>query len=227
MVLHTWRGHTEVCQPCFLSQALLRQVQVHEPILVTPDSSSLKSAVEHTFAELSKAGVPINLVTFYDDLGSNYEWVVKLPVCPPYGPRQACEQLRQPCHSTWQLATELCTNTGTAMLNACCCCTVLPSIAAETVLSSFVHQHCTIACAPLRTCLQLQCSQVQAISLDFLGVPGSVAGNATAELISKHGFPKDKRLGAGIIDGRSVYGDHSGGGADLASALLAQASSPC
>ena len=78
-----------VCQLSLLSQDLLRQVQVHEPILVTPDSSSLKSAVEHTFAELSKAGVPINLVTFYDDLGFNYEWVVKLPVCPPHRFRQA------------------------------------------------------------------------------------------------------------------------------------------
>ena len=68
---------------------------------------------------------------------------------------------------------------------------------------------------------------MQAISLDFLGVPGSAAGNATADLISKHGFPKEKRLGAGIIDGRSVYGDQDGGAGNLASALLAQAPLRC
>ena len=48
---------------------------------------------------------------------------------------------------------------------------------------------------------------VQAISLDFLGVPGSALGNETAALIEKHGFPSDKRLGAGVVDGRSVFED--------------------
>ena len=47
----------------------------------------------------------------------------------------------------------------------------------------------------------------QAVSLDFLGVPGSALGCATLELISKHGFPADKRLGAGVVDGRSVWAD--------------------
>jgi len=31
---------------------------------------------------------------------------------------------------------------------------------------------------------------VAAISLDFCGVPGAAAGNTTAQLIAKHGFPK-------------------------------------
>lgn len=48
---------------------------------------------------------------------------------------------------------------------------------------------------------------VAAISLDFLGVPGSALGNETAALIEKHGFPADKRLGAGVVDGRSVFAD--------------------
>ncbi|KAL4539572.1 hypothetical protein Ndes2437B_g02062 [Nannochloris sp. 'desiccata'] len=48
---------------------------------------------------------------------------------------------------------------------------------------------------------------VAAISLDFCGVPGAAAGNGTAQLIAKHGFPKTKRLGAGVIDGRSVWAD--------------------
>lgn len=48
---------------------------------------------------------------------------------------------------------------------------------------------------------------VAAVSLDFCGVPGSAAGNATLELIRQHGFPSDKRLGAGLIDARSVWAD--------------------
>jgi Cobalamin-independent synthase, N-terminal domain len=38
-------------------------------------------------------------------------------------------------------------------------------------------------------------------------VPGSALGCATLELISKHGFPAGKRLGAGVVDGRSVWAD--------------------
>ena len=48
---------------------------------------------------------------------------------------------------------------------------------------------------------------VQAISLDFLGVPGSEVASKTANLIEQHGFPSDKRLGAGVVDGRSVWAD--------------------
>lgn len=48
---------------------------------------------------------------------------------------------------------------------------------------------------------------LQAISLDFLGVPGSEVASKTANLIEKHGFPEGKRLGAGVVDGRSVWSD--------------------
>ena len=48
---------------------------------------------------------------------------------------------------------------------------------------------------------------LQAISLDFLGVPGSEVASKTADLIEKHVFPQDKRLGAGVVDGRSVWAD--------------------
>lgn len=77
--------------------------------------------------ELVSVGLSINLVTYYDDIGETYPWVVKLPV--------------------------------------------------------------------------------QAITLDFCGVPGSAVPCATLELIQKHGFPSDKRLDAGVIDGRSVWAD--------------------
>ena len=62
---------------------------------------------------------------------------------------------------------------------------------------------------------------VAAVSLDFLGVPGSALGNETAALVEKHGFPADKRLGAGVVDGRSVFSD-GGVPANLVSALLAK-----
>ena len=62
----------------------------------------------------------------------------------------------------------------------------------------------------------------QAISLDFLGVPGSALGCATTELIAKHGFPAGKRLGAGVVDGRSVWGDGDAPAAQLG-ALVKQA----
>ena len=85
--------------------------------------------------------MPINLVTYYDDIGEAYSWAVQLPVA--------------------------------------------------------------------------------AISLDFLGVPGSAHKNATAALIEEHGFPKGKRLGAGVVDGRSVWAD-GGSAATFVAALLAK-----
>ena len=48
---------------------------------------------------------------------------------------------------------------------------------------------------------------VDAIGLDFCGVPGASHGNGTCQLIAKHGFPKEKRLGVGIVDGRSIWAD--------------------
>lgn len=48
---------------------------------------------------------------------------------------------------------------------------------------------------------------MQAISLDFLGVPGSAVASKTLDLVKQHGFPKEKRLGAGVVDGRSVWSD--------------------
>ncbi len=74
-----------------------------------------------------QAGVPINLVSYYDDIGATYEWAVQLPV--------------------------------------------------------------------------------QAVTLDFLGVPGAATPSRTMELLRRHGFPAAKRLGAGVVDGRSVWAD--------------------
>ena len=55
------------------------EVQVLEPALCKDEGENYRSLYEATYATLS-GGVPLNLVTFYDDLGANYEWVVQLPV---------------------------------------------------------------------------------------------------------------------------------------------------
>ena len=103
------------------------EVQLHEPSLTTDAGAASKDVFESAYAQLAAVGCPIDLVTYYDDLGEAYPWAINLPV--------------------------------------------------------------------------------SAISLDFCGVPGDAAGNATLELIRKHGFPAAKRLGAGLIDARSPYAD--------------------
>lgn len=61
---------------------------------------------------------------------------------------------------------------------------------------------------------------VQALTLDFCGVPGATVPNATLQLIRQHGWPAGKRLGVGCIDGRSVWADDEGVCASLLSELL-------
>ena len=60
---------------------------------------------------------------------------------------------------------------------------------------------------------------VHAIGLDFCGVPGASHGCTTAQLIHRHGFPATKRLGAGVIDGRSVWAATDTNGLALVAAL--------
>jgi 5-methyltetrahydropteroyltriglutamate--homocysteine methyltransferase len=62
-------------------QALgITEVQVHEPILVTGRATALREAIATTYTQLAEVGVPIQLVTYFDDLGVNYPWVMELPV---------------------------------------------------------------------------------------------------------------------------------------------------
>lgn len=56
------------------------QVQIHEPALVLGDAGSFKSLYESIYPVLAAVGVPIHLVTYFDDLGETYPWVVQLPV---------------------------------------------------------------------------------------------------------------------------------------------------
>ena len=47
-------------------------------------------------------------------------------------------------------------------------------------------------------------------------MPSSALGCKTLDLLRAHGFPAGKRLGAGVVDGRSVWAD-----GDAPAALLA------
>ncbi len=56
------------------------EVQLHEPRLVLDDAAELEPYYRDTYQELAKADLRINLVTYFDDLGETYPWVVNLPV---------------------------------------------------------------------------------------------------------------------------------------------------
>ncbi|MBP0006296.1 MAG: 5-methyltetrahydropteroyltriglutamate--homocysteine S-methyltransferase [Cyanobacteria bacterium SBC] len=101
-----------------LQELGIAEVQLHEPALVFSDASELQGAFEMTYRELDRVGVPLHLVTYFDDLGQNYTWVANLPVA--------------------------------------------------------------------------------AIALDF-------TRGQNLELVKIHGFPKNKRLGAGVVDARNVW----------------------
>ena len=101
-----------------LKALAITEVQLHEPILVTSQAGSLQGAVEKTYRQLATVGLPMQLVTYFDDLGDTYGWVTQLPV--------------------------------------------------------------------------------EGIGLDF------TRGN-NLDLVKTHGFPADKVLGAGIVDGRNVW----------------------
>jgi 5-methyltetrahydropteroyltriglutamate--homocysteine methyltransferase len=58
----------------------ITEVQVHEPILVTSKATALRVAIATTYTQLAQVGVPIQLVTYFDDLGVTYPWVMALPV---------------------------------------------------------------------------------------------------------------------------------------------------
>jgi len=58
----------------------ITEVQFHEPILVTTQAEALQEAVTTTYTHLTTVGIPIHLVTYFDDLGKTYPWVVELPV---------------------------------------------------------------------------------------------------------------------------------------------------
>ncbi len=61
------------------------EVQLHEPALVLPEAHDLRSHdlrthVEAAYAMFADARLPLNLVTYFDDVGDAYPWLVRLPV---------------------------------------------------------------------------------------------------------------------------------------------------
>ena len=58
----------------------VQEVQMHEPALVLGDAQKHRQHYSSTYETLAQAGLPINLVTFFDDLGAAYPWVAALPV---------------------------------------------------------------------------------------------------------------------------------------------------
>jgi len=56
------------------------EVQLHEPALVFGDAINFRASYQSVYATLAGVGLPINLVTYFDDLGQAYPWVIELPV---------------------------------------------------------------------------------------------------------------------------------------------------
>ncbi|HEX6303650.1 MAG TPA: 5-methyltetrahydropteroyltriglutamate--homocysteine S-methyltransferase [Anaerolineales bacterium] len=56
------------------------EVQLHEPALVLGGQDDLISHYQNAYNDLADVGVSLNLVTYFDDLGKHYPWVVNLPV---------------------------------------------------------------------------------------------------------------------------------------------------
>jgi len=55
-------------------------VQIHEPALVLGDANNFKELYQSTYDSLHRVGLPMHLVTYFDDLGATYPWVMELPV---------------------------------------------------------------------------------------------------------------------------------------------------
>ena len=56
------------------------EVQLHEPALVQGEAQEWKASCERAFDVLAQAGLPINLVTSFDDLGGAFDWIGRLPL---------------------------------------------------------------------------------------------------------------------------------------------------
>jgi methionine synthase (B12-independent) (EC 2.1.1.14) len=81
-----WQEHLHRLLPLYaellkqLAACGITEVQFHEPILVTSQAGAVREAVVTTYTQLAAVGVPIHVMTYFDDLGDAYPWVVALPV---------------------------------------------------------------------------------------------------------------------------------------------------
>ncbi|MGH2626174.1 MAG: 5-methyltetrahydropteroyltriglutamate--homocysteine S-methyltransferase, partial [Anaerolineales bacterium] len=58
----------------------ISEVQLHEPALALPQAEEDRPLYELAYGQLGRAGLPIHLVTYFDDLGESFAWVSRLPV---------------------------------------------------------------------------------------------------------------------------------------------------
>ncbi|MFN4280792.1 5-methyltetrahydropteroyltriglutamate--homocysteine S-methyltransferase [Thermosynechococcus sp.] len=58
----------------------VKGVQLHEPALVLGDAPHFQALYQRMYRRLAQVGVPLHLVTYFDDLGEAYPWAVQLPV---------------------------------------------------------------------------------------------------------------------------------------------------
>lgn len=58
----------------------IEEVQMHEPALVLGDATNFREFFESAYSSLAAVGVPLHLVTYFDDLGEAYPWAIQLPV---------------------------------------------------------------------------------------------------------------------------------------------------
>jgi 5-methyltetrahydropteroyltriglutamate--homocysteine methyltransferase len=58
----------------------IAEVQLHEPRLVVDGAAELENHFRQAYTPFAEVDLPINLVTYFDDLGDTYSWSVDLPV---------------------------------------------------------------------------------------------------------------------------------------------------
>ena len=63
-----------------LAERGVEEVQIHEPVLVLDRAAALRDRMTAVYEVLADAPINLNLVTYFDDLGETYSWVVDLPV---------------------------------------------------------------------------------------------------------------------------------------------------
>ncbi|TDI86188.1 MAG: 5-methyltetrahydropteroyltriglutamate--homocysteine S-methyltransferase [Chloroflexi bacterium] len=63
-----------------LKELGVAEVQLHEPRLVLDDAGEFENHYREAYQEFARVHLPINLVTYFDDLGDTYAWAVDLPV---------------------------------------------------------------------------------------------------------------------------------------------------
>ena len=172
------------------------EVQLLEPALGLFDAGQFQGLYESTYATLSKS-VSINLVTFYDDVGDCFEWVSKLPVKAVS--LDFCGVVRVQLFKT--LAKRITESAGTDLVDTfvVVCERLWLHVGFQMLVSSGAL--CPHFTSPPTT--QLESTQQRSCLVQI----GAATPCRTLDFLKKSGFPADKALGAGVIDGRNIWAD--------------------